>query len=145
MLHARQHVEAQDVKTFSLQLLDAAGTRQICGVTTFVGEDISGSFGILAGHARLMTSLIMGLARFRSHNEPWQYLAMPGGLLYFHDNLLTLSTRHYLLDDDYSRISNAMQQQLLAEEQKLQTIKASLRHLEEEALRRLWRLRRKGA
>jgi F-type H+-transporting ATPase subunit epsilon len=133
------------VKAFTLQLLDATRSRQIPGVTAFVGEDNSGSFGILANHARLMTSLIMGLARFRSHNGPWQYLAMPGGLLYFHNNLLTLSTRHYLLDDDYSRISNAMQQQLLAEEQKLHTIKASLRHLEEEAVRRLWRLGRTGA
>jgi len=130
------------VKVFTLQLQDATRTQQIPGVAAFVGEDASGSFGILADHARLMTSLIMGLARFRIHDGPWQYLAMPGGLLYFRDSLLILNTRHYLLDDDYSHISTAMQQRLLAEEEKLHTMKASLHRMEEEVLRRLWRLGR---
>ena len=125
---------------FTLELHDATRSEEISGVSTFVGEDGSGSFGILADHARLMTSLIMGLARFRVGGGPWQYLALPGGLLYFHDNRLTLNTRHYLLDDDYSRISTAMQQQLVAEEEKLQNMKTSLHRMEEEVLRRLWRL-----
>lgn len=132
------------MKAFTLMLRDATRAEQISGVSTFVGEDASGSFGLLAGHARLMTSLIPGLARFRVGESPWQYLALPGALLYFDDDRLTLSTRHYLLDDDYSRISAAMQQQLLAEEEKLRTMKASLHHMEEEVLRRMWRLGRAG-
>ena len=92
-----------------------------------------------------MTSLIIGLARFRVGNEAWQYLALPGAVLYFHDNVLTLSTRRYLLDDDYMRISQALQQQLLAEEEKLHTMKESLHHMEEEILKRLWKKGRKDA
>ena len=42
---------------FTLLLQDATRTTSIAGVTSFVGEDDSGSFGILAGHARMMTSL----------------------------------------------------------------------------------------
>jgi len=103
------------MKSFTLQLQDAAHTEQINGVTTFVGEDASGSFGILAGHARMMTSLVFGLARFRIGNTPWQYLALPGALLYFKDNTLSLSTRRYLLDDNYERISTLLQEQLVAE------------------------------
>lgn len=128
--------------SFTLQLQDANRIERVDGVTAFVGEDASGSFGILAGHARLMTSLTVGLARFRVGDGPWQYLALPGGLLYFRDDRLTLSTRHYLLDEDYTRISAAMQEQLLAEEERLHSIKASLHGMEEELLKRLWQLGR---
>ena len=133
------------MKSFTLRLQDATHAEEIAGVTSFVGEDASGSFGVLAGHARMMTSLIIGLARFRVGNEAWQYLALPGAVLYFHDNVLTLSTRRYLLDDDYMRISQALQQQLLAEEEKLHTMKESLHHMEEEILKRLWKKGRKDA
>jgi F-type H+-transporting ATPase subunit epsilon len=132
------------MSSFTLDLYDATRTESIPGVTSFVGEDASGSFGILAGHTRMMTSLVIGLARFRIGDKPWQYLALPGAVLYFHDDVLTLSTRRYLLDDDYTRISQALQEQLLAEEQALQSMKDSLRKMEEEILRRLWSLGRKG-
>ena len=132
------------MNSFTLNLQDATHKEEITQVSSFVGEDSSGSFGILAGHARFMTSLLVGLARFRVGNENWQYLALPGAVLYFCDNVLTLSTRHYLVDDDYMHISQALQQQLLEEEKKLQTIKVSLSHLEEEVLKHLWKMGRKG-
>lgn len=131
------------MKTFTLKLQDATRSEQITGVTSFVGEDASGSFGILAGHARMMTSLIIGLARFRVGEDTWKYLAVPGAVLYFRDNELTLSTRCYLLDDDYMRISQALREQLLAEEDTLYAIKQSLHQMEEEALKRLWELGRR--
>lgn len=126
------------MKTFSLQLLSAIEQQQIDGVTSFVGEDASGSFGILAGHARSITSLVFGLARFRRDEEEWQYLALPGGLLYFVDNRLQICTRHFLIDSDYERISELLQQQLVAEEQDLMEMKESLQRMEESLLRRLW-------
>ncbi len=132
------------MKSFTLWLQDATRSEEITGVTSFVGVDASGSFGILAGHARMMTSLIIGLARFRIGDDTWQYLALPGAVLYFHDNVLTLSTRHYLLGDDYMHISQALQQQLLAEEEKLYAMKESLHHMEEEVLKRLWQMSHKG-
>lgn len=133
------------MKSFTLQLQDATQSQQLEGVTTFVGEDASGSFGILAGHARMMTSLVIGMARFRIDQQPWQYLAVPGALLYFHNNVLSLSTPRYLLDDNYERISAALQQQLLADEEKLHSVKKSLHHMEEEVLKRLWKIGRPGA
>jgi len=132
------------MKTFTLRLQDATQSEEVGDVTSFVGEDVSGSFGILAGHGRMMTSLIIGLARFRIEKGAWQYLALPGAVLYFHDNLLTLSTRRYLLDDDYMRISQDLQEQLLTEEEKLHSMKDSLHHMEEELLKRLWEMGRKG-
>ena len=131
------------MKSFTLRLQDATDSEEIEGVTSFVGEDASGSFGIRAGHARMMTSLVIGLASFRVGEAAWQYLALPGAVLYFRGKVLTLSTRRYLLDNDYTRISQALQQQLLAEEEKLRSIKQSLHHMEEEVLKRLWEIGRK--
>jgi len=133
------------VKSFTLRLQDANRGEEIAGVTSFVGEDASGSFGILAGHARVMASLLIGLARFRIGESAWRYLAFPGAVLYFHRNVLTLNTRRYLQDSDYMRISQALQQQLLAEEENLHTLKESLHRMEEEVLKRLSELGRKAA
>lgn len=132
------------MKGFTLILQDATRVEQIEGVTSFVGEDDSGSFGILADHARMMTSIVFGLARFRIADNPWQYLALPGALLYFVNNKLSISTRRYLMDDDYERISAALQEQLLVEEEDLRTMKESLHRMEEEVLRRMWEIGRKG-
>jgi F-type H+-transporting ATPase subunit epsilon len=130
------------MNAFTLRLLDATRTQTIDGVTAFVGEDASGSFGLLAGHARLITTLVMGLARFRLGAADWHYLALPGAVLRFHDNVLTLSTRHFLSDTDYRRISAALQEELLAEEEQLHAMKESLRRMEQEVLRHLWRIGR---
>ncbi|MFC1772446.1 F0F1 ATP synthase subunit epsilon [Pseudomonadota bacterium] len=129
---------------FTLLLQDASRSERIDGVNSFVGEDASGSFGILPGHSRMMTTLVIGLARFRSGDTNWQYLAMPGAVLYFFNNVLTLSTRRYLRDDDYTRISTALQEQLLAEEEKLHATRESLRRMEETLLKHLWELGHKG-
>lgn len=133
------------MKGFTLILQDATRTERIEGVTSFVGEDDSGSFGILAGHARMMSALVMGLARFRCGVEAWQYLAVPGALLYFRGGRLTISTRHYLRDADYSRISALLQEQLAAEEARLQSVRQSLRQMEAELLRRMWEMGRAEA
>jgi F-type H+-transporting ATPase subunit epsilon len=113
-------------------------------VISFIGEDDSGSFGVLPGHARMMTLLRFGLARFRVLGEDWEYLALPGALAYFLDGELHLSTRHYLRGKDYDKISTALEQELLVEEDNLQVVKQSLHRLEEEMFKRLWKLKRTG-
>lgn len=133
------------MKSFILSLQDDAHIKEYEGITSFVGEDTSGSFGILPGHTRFMTSLVMGLARFRIDEQDWQYLATPGALLYFHNNKLTLLTRHFLIDSDYMRISSALEVQLLEEETRLHSQKQSLRRMEEEVLKRLWEVGRTRA
>jgi F-type H+-transporting ATPase subunit epsilon len=129
---------------FDLLLQDATRAQRIEGVSDFVAEDASGSFGIRAHHARMITSLSVGLSRYRIGEGAWQYLAMPGAMLYFHDNTLSISTRHFLQDDDYDRITTALQQQLLEEEEEMRATKESLRHMEEEILKRMWELGRRG-
>jgi F-type H+-transporting ATPase subunit epsilon len=129
---------------YVLHLQGATGYDRVEDVTSFVGEDVSGTFGLLAGHARFMTSLVFGLARFRIGAGPWRFLAAPGALLYFVNDELFLNTRRYLLDDDHTRISGALREVLLAEEEALLETRESLRRMEEEILRRLWEMRRGG-
>ena len=132
------------MRSFTVQLLSARSAQRIDDVTGFIGEDATGSFGLLAGHARFMTALRSGLARIRVGERPWQYIAVPRGLLYFTDNVLTLIARRYVIDSDYERISRTLEQELMMEEQKLHSVRRSLQAMEEHLLKRLWQLGRTG-
>jgi F-type H+-transporting ATPase subunit epsilon len=132
------------VNTFPMHLESTTQYEQVANVISFIGEDESGSFGVLPGHARMMTLLRFGLARFRVLGEDWEYLALPGALAYFLNGELHLSTRHYLRGKDYDRISTGLEQELLVEEDNLQVVKQSLHRLEEEMFKRLWKLKRTG-
>ncbi len=130
------------MKSFVLHLQDATHYERIDQVASFVGQDDSGLFGILAGHVRMMTVLAFGLARYRTTDDRWHFLAVPRGLLYCIDNNLYLSARRYIRDDDYAQISQALEDQLVTEETSLHRIKDSLHRLEEEMFKRLWRMGR---
>lgn len=133
------------MNVMTLQLYDCRQSQQITGVTSFVGEDASGYFGILPGHTCLMTILCFGLSRFRCGQDArWRYLAMPGAVLDFTDNTLSLACRHYLLEDDYARISQRLTDELLAEEEQLDDLRGNLKQLEEAMLKRLWELGHQG-
>ena len=128
---------------FVLNLFDANHEQRIEGVSAFVGEDASGSFGIQSHHARFMTTLVFGLARFRLETEDWHYLALPGAVLYFNHNELSISTRHFLIDTDLERISALLEQQLIAEEENLRITRESLHRMEQAIFKRLLTLKRK--
>jgi F-type H+-transporting ATPase subunit epsilon len=130
------------MRTFIMHLQSATQYERIEDVVSFVGEDDSGCFGLLAGHARIMTALVFGLARFRTEKEGWEYLALPGGLIYFLQNRLYVNTRRYLRSTDYNGIVEDLRQQLRGEEEGLRDMKENLRHLEEEMFRRLWKMKR---
>lgn len=93
---------------FTLYLLDATHSEQIENVTSFTGEDATGSFGLLANHSRFMTVLSLGIAKFRVADGAWKYLAVPGGVVYFQNNRMTLCSYRFLMDDDYHRIHEAL-------------------------------------
>lgn len=142
MLYAWFDERCAGVKSFVLHLQDATHYERIDQVVSFVGQDDSGLFGILAGHARMMTVLSFGLARYRTMDDRWHFLAVPRALLYCVDNNLVLSARRYIRDDEYARISQALEDQLVTEETALRSIKDSLHQLEEEMFKRLWRMGR---
>ncbi|UCF76445.1 MAG: F0F1 ATP synthase subunit epsilon [Betaproteobacteria bacterium] len=132
------------MKTFVMHLQSPTQYERVENVASFVGEDDSGLFGLLPEHARALTVLGFGLARFRRAGAEWEYLALPGAVLYFVDNALSLSTRRYLYDKDYDRVVDILRREFAAEEEALRGLKESVRQLEEAVLRRLWKMRRRG-
>lgn len=130
------------MKGFSILLHDATHSERFDEVASFVGEDSSGSFGILPGHGRLLTILDFGMARFRHPDGAWHFIALPGAVLSFADNELVISTRRYIWDTDYRRIGRALADELRREEEDLGAIRESLRRLEQEMLKSLWNLER---
>jgi F-type H+-transporting ATPase subunit epsilon len=128
------------VNTFTLHLLAADRYERIENVAAFTGEDKSGSFGLLARHERFMTALTFGLARILMADGSNEYLGFPGGLLYFIDNELRISTRRYLRDTDVERITQSLTRELLEEEQALEQTRRKLHRLETEMLRRVAQL-----
>jgi F-type H+-transporting ATPase subunit epsilon len=127
----------------TLHLQSAVRSERVDDVSSFVGTDASGSFGIRPGRARIMTILDYGLSRFRIAEGVWHYLACPGAVLSFADNQLTVSTRRYLCDQDYERISAVLAGQLAKEEDALRSVKDNLQRLERELFRRLRQLDRR--
>ncbi|MBX3332721.1 MAG: F0F1 ATP synthase subunit epsilon [Nitrospira sp.] len=130
------------MKPFTLLIQDATHVERFDDVGHLIGWDDSGAFGLLAGHERFMTILSWGLARFQTMDEHWQFLALPGGLLYVRQNLVTISTRRFFRDDDVDRISRRLEDELSVEEEGLRAIKESLSRLEEEMFKRFWQMGR---
>jgi len=128
------------VTAFTLHLQSATQYARVEGVESFVARDASGAFGVLARHERMMTVVGYGLARFRTAEGDSHYLALPGGLAYFVDGELFLSTRRYVLGDDFRTVAAAVDSTLMAEESALRSLKQSVARLEREIVRRLWRL-----
>lgn len=125
---------------FSLHLESATRAEQIDDVISFVGADASGAFGILAHHERMMTVLEFGMARFRTADARWHYVALPGAVVSFADNALHLATRRYVLSDDYDVVADAIENALRSEERTLRGLRQRVGRLDREILRRLWRL-----
>lgn len=130
------------MRNFVLHLQSASRYERIDGVVSFVGEDASGSFGIQAGHMRAVTCLEFGLARFRGAGGDWQYVALPGGVLYFRDDQLFLNTRHFVHGAHYDTVAAALADEISAEEEKTRALMHSLQQLEQAMFKRLWDLER---
>jgi F-type H+-transporting ATPase subunit epsilon len=133
------------MSTFVLHLQSASQYERIDGVTSFVGEDATGQFGILASHERFITSLRPALARFETFSGAWQYLALPGGALYFNQGELYISTGRYARGGDYRQMRSTLRERILTEEKGLDELRSSVRRLENEMFRRLYELQRHGA
>jgi F-type H+-transporting ATPase subunit epsilon len=127
---------------FLVRLQGATQCERLEQVVSFVGEDASGSFGLMRGHGRFVTSLVFGMARLRYLDGHREYLALPEAVAYFDADVLTLSSRRYLRDDDYSRISRRLRDELVQEENQLVELKHSLEQMERAMMVRLWRLGR---
>jgi F-type H+-transporting ATPase subunit epsilon len=132
------------MKTFRLHLMSMTRSELISDVVRFTGHDTAGSFGILANAFRRVTVLVFGLAHFHDAAGKLEYLALPGGVLYFVGNELRIATTTFVRSASLDEISVALDRQLRQEEAELRNIKQSLHRLDEEIIRRMFELKRKG-
>jgi F-type H+-transporting ATPase subunit epsilon len=131
------------MKTFRLHLMSATRSEWIPDVIRFSGRDAAGSFGILANAARRMTVLVFGLAHWQDAAGKVEYLALPGGVLYFVNNELRITTTKFVRSPELEEISAVLDQQLRQEEEELRDTKQSLHRLDEEIMKRMFELTRK--
>lgn len=122
---------------FTLVLSDAQRNERFEQVARFIGADGSGAFGVLAHHAPMVAVLRYGLARFADARGQWQYLALPGGVLHFRDNTLTLLAERYFRGDARERIVACLADEMAREDSELQNVRATLAEIERALIRRL--------
>ena len=68
------------MSAFAVHLYAADRYERIDGAVSFVGEDRTGSFGLLARHERFMTVLDFGLACITLTDGSREFLGFPAGL-----------------------------------------------------------------
>lgn len=130
------------MKTFRLHLMSATRSEWIPDLIRFTGRDATGSFGIMANAFRRITVLSFGLAHFETAEGALEYLAMPGGLLYFVNNELRIATTHFVRGTGLEEVSEALDRQLRSEEEALQDIRQSLHRLDEEMMKKMYEMKR---
>ena len=129
---------------FALTLLDSAGADRFERVTQFVGADASGSFGILAGHEPLVAALRYGLARFEDDSGRWHYVALPGGILRFHANALSVAAVRYFLGDEPGILVERLAAEMARDDSELSAARQTLAKIDRSLVRRLADMERYG-
>jgi F-type H+-transporting ATPase subunit epsilon len=133
------------MNTFALTLYDSLRNERFDAVSRFLGADDSGAFGVWPHHAEMVAVLRYGLARFEDAAGTWHYLALPGGVLRFADNALTLVSERYFIGDDRDRIADRLAQEMAREDSELHAVRATLGGIERTLMRRLSEMRRHAA
>lgn len=85
-----------------------------------------------------------GLARFIDRTCRWHYLSLPGGVLSFSGNQLTLVTVRYFLGDDRTLICRQLADEMAKTDSDVHTSRATLAEIEHALVRRLGELSGRG-
>lgn len=124
-------------RQFAVTLLDSHGVDHFDAVTRFVAADNNGSFGLLPGHTHLVALLRYGLARFIDSSGANHYVALPGGVLRFKDNQLTVTCMRYFLGDQRDDICECLTTALAKTDSEIHTVRARMTEIEHSLVRRL--------
>lgn len=133
------------MKTFSLSLFDSNQVQHFEDVTQCIAADVTGSFGILTGHERMVAVLRYGLLRFSDSSGAWCYVAMPGGVLRFDGNHLSVITSRYFLGDDRNALVKQLEAEMTREDSDISNARATLAQIERTLMKRLSELGKQGA
>jgi F-type H+-transporting ATPase subunit epsilon len=125
------------MSSFRLILLDSSGTDRFDRVTQFIGADASGAFGILAGHEPMVAALRYGLARFQDDAGIWRYVALPGGILRFKRNELSVAAVRYFLGNEPAALVDRLASEMALDDSELSTARMTLAKIDRSLVRRL--------
>lgn len=101
-------------------------------------EDGSGAFGILPGHADLLTVLEIGVVSWREGSHHERYAAVRGGVLRVSGgDLVAIATREAVLGDDLLVLEENVVTQFRAEEERETTSRTAAARLELATIRRI--------
>lgn len=129
---------------FRLSLFDTHGSDVFDDIIHCIAADDSGQFGILPGHQAMIVVLRYGLVRFCDASGVWHYLALPGGVLRFADNILTIVTQHYFIGDDRYVICEQLAQEMADIDSEIHRARATLAEIEHSLVKRLAALSQRG-
>lgn len=99
----------------------------------------------MAQAQKQITYLDSGLALFRSLDkgeEVIRYIALPGGIFIFDQNILTICARHFLVGSNPEEVSGFIDEKIEQEEKELYGFRKMATELEDKMLKRIWRLQR---
>lgn len=78
-------------------------------VAAFRGEDESGGFGLLPGHADFLTVMQAAVLRWRRGGGPWRFAAITGGVLTLSEGReLRVTCREAILGDDLAALEETV-------------------------------------
>ena len=121
-------------------VVDAEGGRSVRT------EDASGSFGLLPGHADLLTVLPLAVLSWRDRADAWHHCALRGGVLTIRAGCeLRVAAREAVAGDDLEALEHAVLERMAERQQREDEARRAVRQLELRALRELLRPLRSGA
>jgi F-type H+-transporting ATPase subunit epsilon len=132
------------MSSFRVTLLDSYGSDRFDRVTQFIGADASGAFGILGGHEPMVAALRYGLARFQDDAGTWRYVAMPGGILRFRKNELSIAAVRYFLGDEPGALVERLAAEMAQDDSELSTARQTLAKIDRSLVQRLADADRRG-
>jgi len=121
-------------------LVDAVDVRSLRA------EDMSGAFGVLPGHADLLTVLPPSVVRWTKSGEATRYCALSGGVLTVSGgDRVAIACRRGTVGDDLAALEAAVAAQRSAELDADRRARVEQTRLHARALRQLMRFLRPGA
>lgn len=110
------------------------------GVRSVRTEDASGSFGLLPGHADLLTVLPLAVLSWRDRANTWHHCALRGGVLTMRGGCeLRVAAREAMPGDDLETLEHEMLERMAERQRRDDEARRTVRQLELSALRELLR------
>jgi len=115
-------------------------------VAALRAEDASGRFGILPGHADLVTALSVSVLTWRRRDGSEHHCAVRGGVLTVHGGTrVTVATQDAVPGDDLDRLEHEVLARLRAADEEARDARIHARRLHVAALEQLLHYARPGA